>query len=176
MEYSEVVLDHLKNPRNMGKIIDPDGVGEVGNPICGDMMTIMIKVRDDRIEEIKFSSLGCGAAIAVSSLVTEMAKGKTLEEALTITNRSVAESLGGLPKNELHCANLGADALHNAVMDYLTKKAGIRRKERGGNIEYIGEKEGKCRCPYCDVEIPSEVRLCSKCGKPIPVNTLNNRK
>jgi len=120
--YSEKVLDHFKNPRNVGEIENPDGVGEVGNPICGDMMTFYIKVRDNRLEDVKFKTFGCGAAIAVSSMVSEMAKGKTIEEAMKITNELVAQELGGLPPNKLHCSNLGADALHKAIEDYLKKK------------------------------------------------------
>ena len=95
--YSELVMEHFRNPRNMGVIEDADGVGEVGNPQCGDMMRITIKVKDDTLEDIKFQTLGCGAAVATSSMVTEMAKGKKLDEALEITNKAVAEALGGLP-------------------------------------------------------------------------------
>jgi nitrogen fixation NifU-like protein len=121
--YSETVMEHFTNPRNVGEIEDPDGVGEVGNPVCGDMMTFYIKVDDEgRLSDVKFKTFGCGAAIAVSSMVSEMAKGKTLEEALKITRDDVAEELGGLPKNKLHCSNLGADALHKAIQDYLRKK------------------------------------------------------
>ena len=116
--YSEIVMDHFKNPRNVGEMKDADGVGEVGNPICGDMMTIYIKVKDDYIDDISFLTFGCGAAIAVSSMITEMARGKTIVEAQQITNKSVAEALAGLPKNKLHCSNLGADALHMAITDY----------------------------------------------------------
>ena len=120
--YSDKVMDHFMNPRNVGEIPDADGAGEVGNPVCGDMMTFYIKVKDDRLADVKFKTFGCGAAIAVSSMVSEMAKGKTLDEAMRITNDSVAEELGGLPKNKMHCSNLGADALHLAVQDYLKKK------------------------------------------------------
>src|SRR5512136_3062005 len=116
--YSDKVMDHFKNPRNVGEIENPDGVGEVGNPVCGDMMTFYIKVRDNRLEDVKFKTFGCGAAIAVSSMVSEMARGKTIEEALAITNALVAKELGGLPANKLHCSNLGADALHKAIEDY----------------------------------------------------------
>ena len=120
--YSEKVMEHFMNPRNVGEIENPDGVGEEGNPVCGDMMTFYIKVKDDRLEDIKFKTFGCGAAIAVSSMVSEMAKGKTLEEAMKITPRSVADELEGLPKNKFHCSNLGAQALHKAIQDYLNKK------------------------------------------------------
>jgi len=122
-QYSDTVMDHFSNPRNVGEIEDADGVGEVGNPVCGDMMTFYIKVDDqDRIEDVKFKTFGCGAAIAVSSIVSEMAKGKTIEEALKISRDDVAGELGGLPKQKMHCSNLGADALHLAIEDYLSKK------------------------------------------------------
>lgn len=121
-EYSEKVMDHFTKPRNIGEIAEPDGVGEVGNPVCGDMMKFTIKVKDNRIEDVKYLTFGCGAAIAVSSMVSEMAKDKTLEEALKITNKQVAEELGGLPGNKMHCSNLGADALHKAIEDYMEKE------------------------------------------------------
>ncbi|MBW6463972.1 MAG: Fe-S cluster assembly scaffold protein NifU [Bacillota bacterium] len=120
-DYSEKVMDHFTNPRNIGEIGEADGTGEVGNPVCGDMMKFTIKVKDNRIEDVKYLTFGCGAAIAVSSMVSEMAKGKTLEEALQITNKQVAEELGGLPGNKMHCSNLGADALHKAIEDYMEK-------------------------------------------------------
>ena len=120
--YSKEVMDHFTAPRNVGEIKDADGKGEIGNPTCGDMMTFYIKVKDNVIEDIKFKTFGCGAAIAVSSMVSEMAKGKTLDEALKITNKDVARELGGLPKNKLHCSNLGADALHAAIEDYKKKQ------------------------------------------------------
>jgi len=120
--YSKEVMDHLTAPRNVGEIKDADGKGEIGNPTCGDMMTFYIKVKDNIIEDIKFKTFGCGAAIAVSSMVSEMAKGKTIDEALKITNKDVAKELGGLPKNKLHCSNLGADALHAAIEDYKKKQ------------------------------------------------------
>lgn len=121
-EYSEKVMNHFSNPRNIGEIDEPDGLGEVGNPVCGDMMKFTIKVKDNRIEDVKYLTFGCGAAIAVSSMVSEMAKGKTLGEALKITNKQVAEELGGLPGNKMHCSNLGADALHKAIEDYMEKQ------------------------------------------------------
>jgi nitrogen fixation NifU-like protein len=119
--YSEKVMDHFSNPRNIGEIENADGLGEVGNPVCGDMMSFYIKVADDKISDIKFKTFGCVAAIAVSSMVSEMALGKTLTEAKTITKKSVAESLDGLPKEKMHCSNLGADALAKAIEDYETK-------------------------------------------------------
>jgi len=120
--YSETVMDHFMNPRNVGEIEDADGIGEVGNPVCGDMMTFYIKVDDDRLSDVKFKTFGCGAAIAVSSMVSEMAKGKTLDEAMQIGRKDVADQLGGLPDNKMHCSNLGADALHKAIEDYRNKK------------------------------------------------------
>jgi nitrogen fixation NifU-like protein len=122
-QYSDTVMDHFMNPRNVGEIENADGVGEVGNPVCGDMMTFYIDVDDeDRIKDVKFKTFGCGAAIAVSSMVSEMAKGKTLDEALEISRQDVAEQLGGLPENKMHCSNLGADALHKAIEDYRSNK------------------------------------------------------
>lgn len=120
--YSEKVMDHFQTPRNVGEIENPDGTGQVGNPVCGDMMSFYIKVKDDVLEDVKFKTFGCGAAIAVSSMVSEMAKGKTVEEASKITNADVAKELGGLPPNKMHCSNLGADALQKAIKDYLSKK------------------------------------------------------
>lgn len=124
--YSEKVMEQFRNPRNMGEIPDADGVGTVGNPVCGDMMTVYIKVKDNRIDDIKFKTFGCGAAIATSSMVTELAKGKTLEEARKISRSDVADSLGGLPKVKMHCSNLAADALRAAIEDY-EKRKGTKR-------------------------------------------------
>ena len=118
MAYSQKVMDHFMNPRNVGKIDLANGIGEVGNPTCGDIMHIEIDVKDDKIEDIKFQTFGCAAAIATSSMVTEMVKGKTLEEAEKITNRTVAEALDGLPPVKMHCSNLAADALHEAIKNY----------------------------------------------------------
>jgi len=119
--YSEKVMEHFASPRNVGEIQNADGVGEVGNPVCGDMMTFYIKVKDNKLEDVKYKTFGCGAAIAVSSMVSEMAKGKAIDEALKITNDSVAAELGGLPPNKMHCSNLGAEALHKAIEDYKKK-------------------------------------------------------
>ena len=121
MQYSKKVLEHFANPHNVGVMENPDGVGEVGNPVCGDVMKIYIKVKDDRIDDIRFQTLGCGAAIATSSMVTDLAKGKTLDEALTISRDSVASELDGLPSAKMHCSNLAADALHAAIADYRKK-------------------------------------------------------
>lgn len=120
--YSEKVIELFRNPRNMGEIENPDGVGTVGNPICGDLMTIYIKVDGDRLKDVKFKTFGCAAAIATSSMITELAKGKTLEEALKITRNDVADALEGLPPIKQHCSNLAADGLHTAIKDYLAKK------------------------------------------------------
>ena len=125
--YSDKVMDHFMRPRNVGEIENADGVGEVGNPVCGDMMTFYIKVKENRLEDIKFKTFGCGAAIAVSSMVSEMAMGKTLDEALQITPDLVAEQLEGLPKQKMHCSNLGAQALHKAIEDYTGKKQGGKK-------------------------------------------------
>jgi nitrogen fixation NifU-like protein len=121
--YTEKVMDHFSNPRNIGEIENADGVGEVGNPVCGDMMSFYINVTDDKIADIKFKTFGCVAAIAVSSMVTEMALGKTLDEAKKITKKSVAESLDGLPKEKMHCSNLGADALARAIEDFENRQS-----------------------------------------------------
>ena len=129
--YTDLVMDHFSNPRNVGEIDDADGVGQIGNPVCGDVMRISIAVTDDRISDIKFKTFGCGAAVATSSMVTEMVKGKTLEEAADISNKAVAEALGGLPANKMHCSNLAADAPHLAIQDYLVKSG------REGEVEQI---------------------------------------
>lgn len=120
--YSQKVMDHFANPRNVGEIPDADGIGMEGNPTCGDAMQISIKVENGVIVDAKFKTFGCGAAIAVSSMVTEMVKGKTIEEALKISKEAVADALDGLPPQKLHCSNLGADALKKAIEDYMSKK------------------------------------------------------
>ena len=120
--YSEKVMDHFTNPRNVGEIEDADGIGEEGNPVCGDAMKIYIKVKDDVITDLKFQTFGCASAIAVSSMVTEMAKGMTIEEASRITKASLADALDGLPPQKMHCSNLGADALHKAIENYKSKQ------------------------------------------------------
>jgi len=119
--YSEKVMDHFTNPRNVGEMENPSGVGQVGNPVCGDIMKMYIKVENNVITDIKFKTFGCGAAIATSSMATELVKGKTLEEAMQLTNKAVAEALDGLPPVKMHCSNLAADALHAAIQDYLSK-------------------------------------------------------
>jgi nitrogen fixation NifU-like protein len=162
MIYSDKVMEHFQNPRNVGVIKDADGIGKVGNPVCGDMMTFYIKVKDDRLADIKFQTFGCGAAIAVSSIVSEMAMGKTLEEAMRITNSGVAEELGGLPKNKLHCSNLGADALHEAIANYEQKRQPLAKAP--GKAEHHREG-GECACPYCEGPLVDEgtEEYCQKC-------------
>jgi len=120
--YTDQVMDHFMNPRNVGEIADADGVGQVGNPVCGDVMRIYLKLDGDRIADVKFKTFGCGAAIATSSIITELVKGKTIDEALQISNRTVADALGGLPPRKMHCSNLAADALLSAVNDYRAKQ------------------------------------------------------
>ena len=122
MQYSETVMDHFRNPRNVGEIENPDGVGEVGNPKCGDIMKIFIKVEDNKIKDIKFMTFGCGSAIASSSMASEMIKGKTLEEAWSLTNKAVADALEGLPPVKMHCSVLAEEAIHKAINDYRVKQ------------------------------------------------------
>jgi len=172
MIYSDKVMDHFQNPRNVGVIEDADGVGQVGNPVCGDMMSFYIKVKDNRLADVKFQTFGCGAAIAVSSMVSEMAIGKTLKEAMKITNKLVAEELGGLPKNKMHCSNLGADALRAAIENYKDKQ---KSQEKGASMAVNIEAHEGCACPYCDGPIEDEdasycqacqieLEECSACG------------
>ncbi len=120
--YSKKVMEHFMNPRNVGVLENPDGYGKVGNPICGDVMEIFIKVKDDIITDIKFKTFGCGSAIATSSMVTELAKGKHVDEAIKLTRNDVADELDGLPPQKMHCSNLAADALQAAIKDYKKKK------------------------------------------------------
>jgi len=129
--YSKKVMDHFMNPRNVGSIENPDGVGRVGNPVCGDLMEVSIRVENGIITDVKFRTFGCGSAIATASMVTELAKGKTLEEADTITRQDVADELEGLPPKKMHCSNLAADALHKAIEDY---------RERQGEAKEKGEE------------------------------------
>ncbi|MFH1352906.1 MAG: Fe-S cluster assembly scaffold protein NifU [bacterium] len=121
MQYSEKVMEHFRNPRNVGAIKNPDGVGHVGNPVCGDIMELYIKVENNIIVDAKFKTFGCGAAIATSSMVTELVKGKSVDEALAISNKAVAEALGGLPPIKMHCSVLAEEALRSAIDDYLKK-------------------------------------------------------
>jgi len=130
--YSAKVMEHFQNPRNVGEIEDANGVGEIGNPVCGDIMKLYIKVKGDRIIDAKFKTFGCGAAIATSSMVTELVKGKTLEEAKKISRNTVAEALDGLPPIKMHCSNLAADALHKAIEDYKTRGKTKNKNEKSG--------------------------------------------
>ncbi|HPT65279.1 MAG: Fe-S cluster assembly scaffold protein NifU [Acetomicrobium sp.] len=129
--YSQKVIDLFMNPKNVGRIDDADGVGEVGNPVCGDIMKIYLKIENDRIVDVKFETFGCAAAIATSSMVTEMVKGKTLQEALKITNKDVAEALDGLPPQKLHCSLLAEEGIKAAIEDYLAKKRESEKEESG---------------------------------------------
>ena len=128
--YSEKVMEHFRNPRNIGEMDNPDGIGYVGNPVCGDIMELYIRVEDNIITDAKFKTFGCGAAIATSSMVTELVKGKTIEEAQQISNRAVAEALGGLPPVKMHCSVLAEEALKSAIDDYMSKN-----KKRNDNNE-----------------------------------------
>ncbi len=130
--YSEKVMEHFMNPRNQGEIENPDGVGEVGNPKCGDIMKIFLKVKDDRIEDVQFQTFGCGAAVASSSMATELIKGKTLEEAWDLSNKAVAEALGGLPPVKMHCSVLAEEGIHKAINDYRVKQGLELWKEKPG--------------------------------------------
>jgi len=141
--YSKKVMEHFMNPRNVGVIENPDGYGQVGNPVCGDLMEIFITVKEDRVDDIKFRTFGCGSAIAVSSMVTEMAKGKTLDEAMLITRKDVADELDGLPPQKMHCSNLGADALHAAIKNYWVKIGKIKAEE-AVEASHEGEEGESC--------------------------------
>jgi len=169
--YSKTVMNHFRKPRNVGIIENADGIGEVGNPLCGDMMTIYLTIKNDHIEDIKFQTFGCGSAIAVSSMITELAKGKSLKEAKALTNKDVAEALEGLPKNKLHCSNLGADALQAAIKYYEDVKSGKLRTEpvRKEVHEHLPGEEG-CYCPYCDAEIEDDVEFCEACKTKIEIH------
>lgn len=126
--YSEVVMQHFTDPQNVGVIDEPDGVGKVGNPVCGDVMEMFIKVKENHIEDVKFRTFGCGAAIATSSIATEMIKGKSLDEAVKLSNKAVADALGGLPAQKMHCSNLAADAVRAAIEDYWSKEKGTKNE------------------------------------------------
>ncbi|MFP3982742.1 MAG: iron-sulfur cluster assembly scaffold protein [Desulfurivibrionaceae bacterium] len=169
--YTKKVMDHFAKPRNIGEMPDADGIGEVGNPACGDMMTVYIKVEDDRITDLKYKTFGCVAAIAVSSIVSEMTKGLTLEEAKKISKKAAAEELGGLPKEKMHCSNLGADALLKAIEDYEAKRDGLKSRDSGpesreveaaGEVQEPEDKENVC--PECRGENPAQASFCMHCG------------
>lgn len=139
MLYSEKVMDHFRNPRNLGKMDDADGIGEVGNAKCGDIMKMYIKVKDGIIEDVKFNTFGCGSAIASSSMATEMIKGKSIDDALELSNKAVVEALDGLPTHKIHCSVLAEEAVKAAVKDYYDKNG----------IEYDKEKFALDDCPTC---------------------------
>ena len=139
MLYSEKVMDHFRNPRNLGKMDDADGIGEVGNAKCGDIMKMYIKVKDGIIEDVKFNTFGCGSAIASSSMATEMIKGKSIDDALELSNKAVVEALDGLPTHKIHCSVLAEEAVKAAVKDYYDKNG----------IEYVKEKFAPDDCPTC---------------------------
>ena len=168
--YSKTVMDHFRSPRNVGVIEGADGVGEVGNPLCGDMMSIYLKIEEDRIADIKFQTFGCGAAIAVSSMLTEIAKGKSIEEAKKISNKDVAQALEGLPKNKLHCSNLGADALHMAIKDYEDKKASKEKAEPKRTEKHEHTHGDRCYCPYCDAEVSEDATFCMACQSDLEIH------
>ena len=149
--YSDKVMEHFNNPRNVGEIEDPDGVGKVGNPVCGDVMKMFLQIEDNIIKDIKFKTFGCGAAVATSSMVSEIAKGKSLEEAKEISNKTVAEALDGLPSQKMHCSNLAADALHDAIADYLGEKDENDDQEEA-NDDNDGEKiDGDLKDKQCQI-------------------------
>lgn len=175
--YSDTVMDHFMHPRNVGEIENADGIGEVGNPVCGDMMTFYIKVKDDRLADVKYKTFGCGAAIAVSSMVSELAMGKTLDEAMKINANTVAAELNGLPKNKMHCSNLGDEALHKAIQDYLAKKSG-KPVAVSASAGHEHDAEEHCNCPYCEAELgeaqmpycqacKASLTFCPECSKPL---------
>ena len=177
--YSDKVMDHFTNPRNVGVIEDADGIGEEGNPVCGDMMTFYIKVEDGVLKDVKFKTFGCGAAIAVSSMMSEMAKGKTLTEALAIRNRDVAEELGGLPPKKLHCSNLGAEAMEKAIKDYLAKHPEVKldvqeppredvyERRFAGSRSAHEARESQICCHVCKSMLPADASTCDHCGREI---------
>ena len=148
--YSLKVMEHFSNPRNVGEIENADGIGKVGNPVCGDIMNMYLKIENNIIVDVKFKTFGCGAAIATSSMATELIKGKTIEEALAVTNKAVAEALGGLPKVKMHCSVLAEEAIHSAIDDYL-------KKTTGKGLDIPVKTEISCAC--------GDDKECSKEGK-----------
>jgi len=150
--YSEKVLDHFRNPQNVGDIENADGYGKVGNPVCGDLMEIYIKVEDDIIKDIKFKTFGCGSAIATSSMVTELAKGMHIDEAMKITRQDVADELDGLPPKKMHCSNLAADALHEAIKNYKNKRDGVVEEDQPEEGSGDDSEAHSCstECKTCD--------------------------
>lgn len=163
--YSEKVIDHFSNPRNAGVIENADGIGEVGNPVCGDMMAFYIKVKDDRLADVKFKTFGCVAAIAVSSIVSEMARGKTLKEAKAITKKTAAEALDGLPKEKMHCSNLGSKALAEAIRNYEERRYG----KPTSPAKHTKKKKPRrhTTCGHCNARNPITANFCMSCGEKV---------
>lgn len=159
--YTEKVMEHFASPHNVGVIENADGIGEVGNPVCGDMMTFYIKVKDGIIEDIKYQTFGCVAAIAVSSQVTDMVKGKSIAEAKALTKKAVAEALGGLPKEKMHCSNLGAEALLEAIKNYEASVSGEPMAEAKKTKRPKRHKV----CGSCGMKNPITANFCMGCGK-----------
>jgi nitrogen fixation NifU-like protein len=151
----------------VGTIEDADGIGEVGNPVCGDMMTFYIKVKDDKVDDIKYQTFGCVAAIAVSSKVSEMIKGKSLEEAKALSKKAVAEALDGLPKEKMHCSNLGAEALTEAIEDYEAKKLGKPKSKAKAKAKKGKKPKNQITCGRCDTKNPANAKFCMGCGEKI---------
>lgn len=145
--YSEKVIDHYTNPRNVGKIEDASGIGEVGNPVCGDIMKMFLKIENNIVVDAKFKTFGCGAAIATSSVSTEMIKGKTVEEALALTNKEVVEALDGLPPVKLHCSVLAEEAIHEAIADYYRKQGKMTEEE----IKIKCNLKDHSHCDHCSI-------------------------
>lgn len=143
--YNEKVIEHYSNPRNVGEIADANGIGEVGNPVCGDIMKMYLKIENGIIKNVKFKTFGCGAAIATSSVSTELVKGKTIDEALKLTNKEVVDELGGLPPVKLHCSVLAEEAIKSAIADYLRKEGKLSEEEI---VKKCGLKQENC-CPKC---------------------------
>jgi len=159
--YTDQVMDHFMNPRNVGEIAGADGIGQVGNPVCGDVMRIYLRIDGDRISDVKFKTFGCGAAIATSSMITELVKGKTLTEALEVSNRKVAEALGGLPPRKMHCSNLASEALQAAINDYRSRKGLPPIGEpvsAGHDGEATDEPEGDERPAPCTLRVPERCK------------------
>ncbi len=139
--YNETVMDHFTNPRNVGEIPDASGVGEVGNVVCGDILRVYIKVKDGVLEDVKYMTFGCGAAVASGSMMTELARGMTVEEGLKLTNHDVAKALGGLPAQKMHCSNLAADALHKAIEDWKQKTSAVAGKADPGSADEFEQQK-----------------------------------
>ena len=152
--YSEKVMEHFMNPRNQGEIKDADGVGEVGNPVCGDIMRIFLKIENNIVIDAKFKTFGCGAAIASSSMATELIKGKSLEEAWEVTNKAVAEALEGLPPIKMHCSVLAEEVIHKAINDYRIKHGLVPWDEKSPHVHLEENKD--CECSACETVVPGK--------------------